>query len=107
MIPIHVSHSVSPRAQQLGRKIAETIEAYRREHGAVDGMELRQALKVAQEQTAAKTPPAFFLLLAVLLGGILAAAIVSRSTGGDAPVVLMVLLSAAILFLIFTAIKRN
>lgn len=38
----------SPRAQELGRRLAEVVDAFRAEHPDLEGEEVRQALQLAR-----------------------------------------------------------
>lgn len=99
MIPVHASHDVSPRAERLGQRLAETIQTFRREHGELTGAEVRQALHVAAVRTSQPASRAVLgILLGILVAGGVSAFVLGRTNGGDAPVIAVVLTVAALLF---------
>ena len=97
----------SARAEELGRRLAETINAYRREQPELTRMEIRHALRLAFRD--AGTRPTIIALgvgAAILVGAL--AAFTQKSGAGESKVpaaVFVVLLGILVLFVFFRRLR--
>jgi hypothetical protein len=64
-VPVVPASPPSPRAQELGRRLSEVVENFRREHSDMSGTEIRQAMRLAMGGVGVR-PRA--LILGVVLG---------------------------------------
>jgi hypothetical protein len=74
----------SPRAQELGRRLRETIEGFLQEHPGTTGSEIRQALQLAAREICGKGATAAVAVgagLAIL--GALALVFMGRQVPGE------------------------
>ena len=75
----------SPQAQELGRRLSETIEGFRREHPDTSAAEIRQAVQLALAGRGGRNRAAVRVLLGVLAAlGILGFLLMQRSSGQEA-----------------------
>jgi hypothetical protein len=95
----------SPRAEELGKRLAETIDAYCREHPDLSGEEIRQAAHLATASKAGQNPAVAVAVVAVfILAGVLAALVAKGHLGFDEQfllpgiVLLVVILVVGVLF---------
>jgi len=115
-VPMHRPDELSPRAEELARRIQETISAYRSAHPDLSGAELQQAMMRAVMNTPPGTgggtnaPRA--VILAVVVGLVAALGLVmllvQREQGGGAawPGIAIVIGMLAILAVVL-AIRRS
>jgi hypothetical protein len=108
-VPV-VHHSTSERAQQLSKRLAETVEQFRREHTDLTSEDIQQAMQLAQ----VKGPPAQQRLIAVAIVAAilfvgLAVALLTQPPGktNDLPLGLMAVFAALAVFAVFTFIKSR
>ena len=96
-VPQHRHRPPSPLAEELSRRLAETIEAFRRERGEVSDHEIRQAIDLAKARTSKGTSSA---ARAILVAGILVVALLgvllSQKSGGGNILALGSVLAVAI-----------
>jgi hypothetical protein len=64
-VPVTPPAPPSPRAQELGRRLKEAIDNFRREHPDITGAEIRQAMGLATSGVAGGRQA---VLVGVLLG---------------------------------------
>lgn len=86
-VPVVVSPSPpSPRAEQLGQRLAEVIRQYREQFPETSGLELRQALRIALLRAGGgNRAPARLVALALALAaaaGLLGVALARPRAGG-------------------------
>ena len=97
----------SPRAQELGRHLGEVVDQYRREHPDLSGMEIRQALRLAHRDSAARPAIIVLAVAAAVLGAALAA--YSRKPGAEGsgfPVAIFaVILAILVLWVLFKRLR--
>ncbi len=89
----------SPEAQELGRRLAETIEGYRREHPNLRNIDIRQAMRLALAGRGAAMSPAAALIIGLAAAVGVIAVLLSRPApqgGAVFPVVLVVVLALVI-----------
>lgn len=99
----------SPRAQELGRRLAETIESFRREHPDTSPAEMREAVRLALAGRGGLSPaPAGVLLGTFALLGALGFLFMSRMHGGeDWPMVAMVIVFVLIIGVALAVSLKN
>jgi len=99
----------SPQAQELGRRLGETIERFRREHPDTSPAEIREAVRMALAGRGGLNTARVGVLLAViaLLGG-LGFLFMSRLQGREAwPVVATVIVFVLIIGLALAVSLKN
>ena len=78
-VPVAPPQPPSPRAQELGRRLGEVVEKFRREHPDLTGTEIRQAMGLATGGMGAKSVALLVALaLGLLAAGLLAALFLRR-----------------------------
>ncbi len=98
-IPVTPSPTPSPRAQELGRLLTETIDGFRRNHPGMTEAEIRQAMSLATAKGGTKSQA---IVLALLVGlallGVLSFFYLSRggSFEGGQPWVLVMIVGFGI-----------
>jgi hypothetical protein len=100
-IPFIPPPGASPRVYELGRRLADTIEAYRREHPDLSRHEVRRALREARRQQGVPDVRLAFILIAplvALVGGLIAS--LSHGPGvawKEGPMVLLIMAAVAVI----------
>lgn len=90
----YVPPPLSPRARELGERITETIEAYRKDHPDLSWMDIVGALRVASRRSGANRPRMILALAigALMLVFLLVAYAQERSSGESFPVAAVAIL---------------
>jgi hypothetical protein len=97
----------SPRAQELSRRIAETIESFRREHPDLKPREIRQASRLALRGAGTGKEQQINVILAlllVLLG--LGALFVIKSGAGESTVPILAIAAIILVLAVVLKIRR-
>ena len=108
-VPFVPPSAPSPRTDELGGRLKETVDSFRRDHPELSDAEIRQAMELAAKGTRAKHPAALVLLMAgFALLGVLVFRLVGRvlPAVGQTPI-LTILVVACILAIAIAALIRN
>jgi hypothetical protein len=110
-VPV-VPPTPSPRAEELGQRLAETIEGYRRQNPDLSGLDVRQALRLAAARAGdlGAPPRALIALIAGLAVAGLALALATESPrAAGAPLVTAIPVVAVIvgLLLVVVVLRRR
>jgi len=107
---VYVPPPPSPRARELGQRVLDVIEAYRKEHPNVTWIEIHQALRLASRRSGADRRR---LVLALVAGAVLFVVLLvgylkeGSATSGRVPAVLIaVLVALAGLALVVFRLRR-
>lgn len=109
-VPMH-SHP-SERAEQLSRRLADTVDSFRREHSDLSARDIQQAMHLALSRMPAKNVPPVIVLVvvaALALAGGLAFAVSNQKTGSESElfVALPIVAAAVVLFGLFAFLKNR
>jgi hypothetical protein len=101
----------SPRAEALGQRLAETIEQFRQQNPDLNGLEVRQATRIAVSRAGgASAPPRALLALVAgvaVAGLVFALATGKRGGGGEDWTVMALLAAFAVVLGVVVALKRR
>jgi hypothetical protein len=101
----------SPRAEALGQRLAETIEQFRQQNPDLNGLDVRQATRIAVSRSGgAGAPPRALLaaVAAVAVAGLAFVLATDRShAGGDGWTMVMPLVAIAVALGVVVALKRR
>jgi hypothetical protein len=107
-VPFIPSSPPSPRAHELGRRLQETIDNFRRENPGTTGTDVRQAIGLATRgESAANQSVLIALTAGLVLLGLLAFYFFSRQSGETSPTLAMAIIFAAIVIIGLKAFLRN
>jgi hypothetical protein len=109
-IPYVPPQPPSPRAEELGQRLAETIEQYRQQHPDLDRTDVRQATRLALARSGGGPAVARGALVAVVAGALLLGLFAALAANGgrcpaQSPVLVIAVMAAALLVLL--VLKRR
>lgn len=110
-IPYVPPRPPSPRAEELGQRLAETIEQFRQQHPDLDQTDVAQATRLAVSRAgvapAAVPAPLIAVAVGLLLAGLFA---MLAADGGGCPAqapVMMIAIAVAVAVLLLVVLKRR
>lgn len=107
-VPIVPQPPPSPRAKELGRRLREAVDAFRRDHPGMDDAEVRQAFDLARPTAGTpKQAAALALLMGVALLAVFAYLLVGRGLAAGRPAILMIVVGVAVVAVAVAAVLRN
>ena len=108
-IPFVPSPPPSPRAHELGRRLKEAIDSFRREHPDMSATEIGQAVRLAMKGVSSKSDAAVIGLVAGLaILGVLVFLLLGRKTGAaGSTAIVPIIVAVAIVAVGVAAFVRN
>jgi hypothetical protein len=109
-VPV-VPQTPSPRAEQLGQRLAETIEQFRQQNPDLSGLEVRQAAQLAASRAGGTCGPPRAIL--ALVAGLVAAAMAlylgrgKAISGADELPLVMGVAGLIVVLAVVVALKRR
>ncbi|KPJ61566.1 MAG: hypothetical protein AMJ46_00165 [Latescibacteria bacterium DG_63] len=108
-VPVTPPPPPSPRAQELGRRLREVIDNFRREHPDMTGTEISQAMGLAMRGAGSRRQALLIgVVLALLALGFLAFFLFRRQSGEEGQtVILPIIVVLAMVFAGAAAFLKN
>ena len=100
----------SPLAEELGQRLAETIEQYRQQHPDLDRADVLNATRLALARSGGETAAARAALVAAVVGALLVGVFAAVAANGGrcpAPAPMLAVAAALAVVLVLVLIKRR
>ncbi len=98
----------SPEAQELGRRLADTIESFKREHPKLKGVDIQQAMRLAlMGRGAVKTPMIALVIGLAVAAGVLGVLLSRPGPEGETVVPVVIIVVVALVAAILAIRLRN